>query len=99
VLERAGFRLERVQNFEQGIELSRHDPTVCSVVPAPTQSEEERRPDAWLEGRTLAEIERRAFLDTLDATNGNRAEAARRLGVSEKTVYNKLRAWGMLAVR
>jgi DNA-binding NtrC family response regulator len=85
--------------MEQGVELSKQDPTVCSVVPVTTERAPQPSPDAWLLGRTLAEIERSAFLDTLDATGGNRAETARRLGVSEKTVYNKLRAWNLLAVR
>lgn len=99
VLERAGFRLERVSSFDAGQTLAEEDPTVCSLVPVPTKSDSPSEPDEWIEGRTLAELERKAFLDTLDATNGNRAETARRLGVSEKTVYNKLRTWGMLSQR
>ncbi len=45
-------------------------------------------------GGTLAEMEQRAILETLDASGGNRAEAARRLGISERTVYNRLREYG-----
>ena len=50
----------------------------------------ESRPFA-LAGRTLAEIEKDAIEETLLSTGGNRALAARMLGVSEKTIYNKLR--------
>ncbi|MEP3245532.1 MAG: sigma-54 dependent transcriptional regulator [Sneathiella sp.] len=44
---------------------------------------------------TLAAIERRHILDTLDACDNNRAEAARRLGVSRKTIDRKCQAWGL----
>lgn len=99
VLERAGFRLERMTTLEDAQTLSKDDPTVCALVPVATGKEGPSEPDSWLDGKTLNELERKAFLDTLDATGGNRAETARRLGVSEKTVYNKLRAWGMLSTR
>ncbi|MDG1872960.1 MAG: sigma-54 dependent transcriptional regulator [Mariniblastus sp.] len=42
-------------------------------------------------GRTLKEIEKIALLDTLKANDGNKAMAARQLGISEKSIYNKLR--------
>ncbi|MGQ0613882.1 MAG: helix-turn-helix domain-containing protein [Planctomycetaceae bacterium] len=41
----------------------------------------------------LAEIERRAILDRLRECGGNRAATARSLGVSEKTIYNKLKRY------
>jgi DNA-binding NtrC family response regulator len=44
-----------------------------------------------LAGQTLADIERRAILDTLRACRGNKAATARALGVCEKTIYNKLK--------
>jgi DNA-binding NtrC family response regulator len=40
--------------------------------------------------RTLEDIERSAILEALAACTGDRAAAARRLGVSTKTIYNKL---------
>ncbi len=43
---------------------------------------------------SLAAIERRHILNVLDDCNGNRAEAARRLGVSRKTVDRKCAMWG-----
>ena len=96
VLERAGFRLSITESLDEALEAGRTDPTVCCVAPVdPPEVDENVASDAWLEGRSLAEIERKAFLDTLEATGGNRAAAARKLCVSEKTVYNKLRAWGM----
>nr|WP_085804630.1 sigma-54 dependent transcriptional regulator [Roseovarius albus] len=42
---------------------------------------------------TLELVEQRHILNVLDACNGNRAEAARRLGVSRKTIDRKCAAW------
>ena len=46
---------------------------------------------ASLAGLTLAEVESRAILDTLQATGGNKAKAARQLAISEKSIYNKIK--------
>lgn len=46
-----------------------------------------------LAGLTLAEIERCAISETLHACGGNRGKTARSLGVSEKTVYNKIKSY------
>jgi len=46
-----------------------------------------------LAGMTLAEIERRAVIETLRACGGNRVRTARQLGVSEKTIYNKIKQY------
>lgn len=43
----------------------------------------------------LDDVERREILSALEATGGNRAEAARRLGVSRKTIDRKCAAWGL----
>ncbi len=44
-----------------------------------------------LVGKTLEEIERDAILQTLEALGGNKAKTARTLGISEKSIYNKMR--------
>jgi len=46
-----------------------------------------------LVGRTVAEVERRLILDTLDHTLGNRTHAANILGISIRTLRNKLRQY------
>ena len=46
-------------------------------------------------GYTLDELERLAIIQTLDGCHGNRSEAARRLGISEKTIYNKINRWNL----
>ena len=43
--------------------------------------------------RSLEEIEKDAILETLKATDGNKSEAARRLGITRKTLHKKLKAY------
>ena len=45
--------------------------------------------------RTLGEMEKEAIVATLDAADGNKSEAARRLGISRKTLHNKLKTYGL----
>jgi DNA-binding NtrC family response regulator len=46
-----------------------------------------------LANRKLEEIERVSILATLQATRGNKTEAARRLGVTARTLSNKMKLW------
>jgi DNA-binding NtrC family response regulator len=46
-----------------------------------------------LVGRTVAEVERDLILDTLEHTLGNRTHAANILGISIRTLRNKLRSY------
>lgn len=48
-------------------------------------------------GQTMAEIERAVIVETLHACGGNKAKTARQLGLSEKTIYNKIRHYGLRA--
>ena len=48
-------------------------------------------PSASMNGRTLREIERQAIVDTIRGCQGNKALAARTLGISEKSIYNKIK--------
>jgi DNA-binding NtrC family response regulator len=48
---------------------------------------------AALVGRTVADVERELILDTLEHTLGNRTHAANILGISIRTLRNKLRAY------
>ncbi len=56
------------------------------------KQETERAPEKDL---PLSELERRAILDRLRECGGNRAATARSLGVSEKTIYNKLKRYNL----
>ncbi len=44
---------------------------------------------------SLQAVERRHILAILEACRGNRAEAARRLGVSRKTIDRKCAQWNV----
>jgi len=54
----------------------------------------ERLSDDDFVGMTLADLEKRAILATLAAFGGNRGETAKALGVSERTIYNRLKEYG-----
>jgi two-component system response regulator HydG len=55
---------------------------------------EENRPEGGFANLTLEELERRAILDALEAAGGNKSEAARRLGITRKTLHAKLNRYG-----
>ncbi|HZI12056.1 MAG TPA: sigma-54 dependent transcriptional regulator [Myxococcus sp.] len=63
------------------------DPTSA---PAPAPAEGTRLPDL-----TLEELERRAIEQAIAAEGGNRKRAAQRLGIGLRTLYDKLRRYGM----
>ena len=73
----------------EGIIRPSHLPPYVRVPDAPSTGGEFRFP----EGVSAAEVEKALYLQTLDDTGNNKAEAARRLGVSVRTVRNKLNAW------
>jgi two-component system response regulator HydG len=45
--------------------------------------------------KSLGEVEKEAIIATLAATNDNKSEAARRLGITRKTLHNKLKNYGL----
>jgi len=55
----------------------------------------DRTPPATDGTRTLEDMEKEAIVTTLAATEGNKSETARRLGISRKTLHNKLKAYGL----
>jgi two-component system response regulator HydG len=46
-------------------------------------------------GIPLEEVEKVTILKTLEATGGNKSEAARRLGITRKTLHKKLKKYGV----
>ncbi len=45
---------------------------------------------------SLEEVEKATILSTLEAVAGNKSEAARRLGITRKTLHNKLKSYGLM---
>lgn len=62
------------------------------ALPEPDDSELDRLP---LGGRTLADIERAAILQTLRLSGGMKGRAARSLGIAVSTLYDKLKKYGL----
>ena len=56
----------------------------------PVSSASRRRLARWLVGSSLRHVERDLILETLSHTHGNRTVAARLLGVSVRTLRNKI---------
>jgi two-component system response regulator HydG len=52
---------------------------------------------SMLDGSTpLEEVEKATILNTLQASGGNKSEAARRLGITRRTLHKKLKAYGVM---
>jgi DNA-binding NtrC family response regulator len=73
-----------------------HEFAVESAVPAPETSAPSLAPNEvvpLLIGSTVGEIERELVLQTLARCDGNRTRASRVLGVSVRTLRNKIRQY------
>ena len=77
-----------MEAFEHGKSLN--GKSLHGKVPPPSPP----RPE-WKPGLSLGEMERQLFAMTLESTGGNRARAAELLGVSLRTVRNKVREFGL----
>lgn len=53
-------------------------------------------PASATESLPLNEVEKATILRTLDQTGGNKSEAARRLGITRRTLHQKLKKYGMM---
>jgi DNA-binding NtrC family response regulator len=76
-------------------------PRVYADVVAGTAVDGEGRDDEPLSvvyrpGMTMAEVERAAIEGALRETRGNRRRAAERLGIGERTLYRKIKEYGMV---
>ncbi len=82
--------------IERAIILSQGDRVTLKDLPLELVQEEQtvgERPD----GKSLEAIERDHILRILRETGGNKTRAARILGITKKTLYAKLRKFGLLA--
>ena len=76
---------------EIGVEALEHGKSQYGKIPP---ARPPRSPE-WKPGLSLGEMERQLFAMTLESTGGNRARAAELLGVSLRTVRNKVREFGL----
>ena len=65
-----------------------------SLIPTAAMPEPEHPPATG--ARPLEEVEKAAILTTLKAADGNKSEAARRLGITRRTLHKKLKAYGVM---
>lgn len=86
--------LERAIVFSQSNQLAGTD-FEFDAVTSTTPEKRDTHSTSRIAGKTLEEIEKLAILETLDACNGNKAKTARMLGISEKSIYNKMKRLGI----
>jgi len=81
--------------IERGVILMRGDQLTEKSLPLPIQKQEESGSGAGggVPAASLHEAERLLILQTLEETGGNKSEAARRLGITRKTLQNKLQRY------
>jgi len=77
---------DRTTRSAEPIEESRHTQHFANVVEADVYAEEVN---------SMEEVEKEMIRKTLEKTNGNRREAARILGKSERTLYRKIKDFGL----
>jgi two-component system response regulator HydG len=63
---------------------------------APIDAVTARKPASGGDAASLDEVERETILRTLETTGGNKSEAARRLGITRRTLHQKLKRYGMM---
>jgi len=92
VLSRGGeIGVEALEHGKSGQGRSRPGSSLREKIMSPPLP---RSPE-WKPGLSLGEMERQLFAMTLESTGGNRARAAELLGVSLRTVRNKVREFGL----
>ncbi|MBW6525528.1 Fis family transcriptional regulator [Sphingomonas sp. RHCKR7] len=92
--QHASYALRRVDGALLA-QIARHSPLLIALRPAPDEAEGGAAAAGEilpLVGRRLAEVERELLLGTLGFCQGNRTYAAQMLGISVRTMRNKLRA-------
>jgi DNA-binding NtrC family response regulator len=73
------------------IEVDQHGGPLAAVEAAPLAEE----PVLYRAGMSMADVERAAIEAALKETKGNRRKAAEVLGIGERTLYRKLKAYAL----
>jgi len=85
--------IERAAVLSQSEYLSLRDFPLISPASGALDSDKLNNEEAG--SAPLSEVEKQAILKTLAAVDGNRSEAARRLGITRKTLLKKLKEYGV----
>jgi two-component system response regulator HydG len=86
--------VERAVILVPGEYISERELPLSIIQAYPHSKEPPPLPTASLRPQSLDEVEREAILSALAATEGNKSEAARRLGITRKTLHKKLQQYG-----
>jgi two-component system response regulator HydG len=91
---------ELMNAVERGVVLSRSeylDEAVLSLISGDESSFREiSSGDAVNAAMPLNEVEKTTILKTLEAAGGNKSEAARRLGITRRTLHKRLKLYGVM---
>ncbi len=94
--------LNTVQNMVvMALGESEHDPAIIDTrhippdVVADDEDDTQVGTGASLAGTSLEQLEKRAIRETLRLTGGNREKTAQMLGIGERTLYRKLKEYGL----
>jgi len=68
---------------------------VEDIPPEIHPSGQETEADGFTPGMSLADAERLVIARTLEMTGGNRQQAAKMLGIGERTLYRKIKDYGL----
>jgi len=79
--------------IERGVILMRGEHLTEKSLPLSIQKQKLDTGGVASQATSLQEVEKQQILKTLEETNGNKSEAARRLGITRKTLQNKLQKY------
>ncbi len=92
---------EIMNGVERGVVLSRSeylDEQDLPIIPIDASvSGKILAKDAFLADMPLDKVEKATVLKTLELTGGNKSEAARRLGITRRTLHKKLKMYGVMS--
>jgi two-component system response regulator HydG len=90
---------ELMNAVERGVVLSRSeylDEEVLSLVSSDKSSQDILSGDGLNADMPLDEVEKTTILKTLESAGGNKSEAARRLGITRRTLHKRLKLYGVM---